>query len=119
MVYNQLELIRQYCDTTGIHLSNAEKDLLCLVLERPDEYNGFISEVHKDTGSGRDYRDTWNSVTEHQYRININSTLSIDHRYRHVCDGHVQDKYWDWGNAWHVTDTRDIITILKEIEQEL
>ena len=35
MPSDQLNLIRQYCDTTGIRLSSYEKDLLCKVLENP------------------------------------------------------------------------------------
>ena len=43
MKSSQLDLIRQYCDTTGIRLSGSEKDLLCKVLENPYKYDGFVS----------------------------------------------------------------------------
>ena len=119
MANYQLDLIRQYCDTTGIRLSSNEKDLLCLVLENPERYDGFTSELYTENRSGRDYRDTWDSTTKWQYRINIGSTLTIDERYRHSCDGYVQDEHWDWSNAWHITDTRKIIKILQEIQPEL
>ena len=115
----QLDLIRQYCDTTGIRLRDYEKDLLCLVLENPARYDGFESKVYTEENSGRDYRDTWDSLTEKQYRISIDPNLSIYERYRHSCDGYVQDAHWDWCNAWHITDTRRIIKILQEIEEEL
>ena len=115
----QLQLIRQYCDTSGMRLSNVAKELLCKVLENPSRYDGFISELHTENASGRDYRDTWDSTTEWQYRININSELSIDKRYRHSCDGYTQDEHWAWPNAWHITDLRRIIEILTEIEYEL
>ena len=116
---NQLTLIRQYCDTTGIRLKGYEKDLLCKVLENPEKYNGFTSELYTKSDSGRDYRDKWTSTTKWQYRININSNLSVDYRYYHYCDGFEQDKHWEWDNAWHITETRRIIKILKEIENEL
>ena len=115
----QLNLIRQYCDTTGIRLSGSEKDLLCKVLEDPDRYDGFTSELYTENKHGRDYRDTWDSTSNWQYRINIDSELSIDKRYRHSCDGYDQDKHWDWDNAWHITETRMIIRVLQEIKHEL
>ena len=115
----QLDLIRQYCDTTGIRLSGYEKELLCKVLENPEEYDGFESNIYSEERSGRDYRDDWDATSYWQYRINIDSTLSIDERYKNVCDGVIQDARWDWDNAWHVTDTREMVNILKEIESEL
>ena len=119
MFNNQLELIRQYCDTSGIHLHQSEKDLLCMVLENPNRYDGFTSELKTEEKSGRDYRDTWDSLTEWQYRSNIDSELSIDERYRHCCDGYNQEEHWDWDNAWHITELRRIIEILEEIQPEL
>ena len=115
----QLTLIRQYCDTARIHLSRYEKDLLCKILENPEKYNGFTSELYTETDSGRDYRDTWTSETNKQYRILIDSTLRIAYRYRHCCDGYNQDQHWAWENAWIITDAREIVNILKEIESEL
>lgn len=115
----QLNLIRQYCDTNGYRLSESEKELLCMILENPGRYNGFISEVQAEYNSGRDYRDRWDSTTKTQYRINIDTSLSIDVRYYHGCDGYIQDEHWDWGNAWHITDVRRILEILQEIECEL
>ena len=120
MPSDQLNLIRQYCDTTGIRLSSYEKGLLCMILENPSRYDGFTSKVYVEEDSGRDYRDTWSTCTKDQYRINIDSSLSIDHRHRHQCDdGFDNNAHWDWNNAWHVTDTRQIIEILKKIETEL
>jgi len=119
MMTSQLNLIRQYCDTTGIHLSSTEKELLCKVLENVARYDGFISGLYEENNSGKDYRGRWDSTTNWQYRINIDSTLSIDKRYRHSCDGYIQDSHWNWYNAYHVTDTREIIKILQEIELEL
>ena len=115
----QLELIRRYCDTTGIHLSSDEKNLLCRVLENPARYDGFTSQEYQKSNSGRDYRGEWDSTTKWQYRIRIGSTLSIDERYYHSCDGYVQDEHWTWGNAWHITDTRRILEVLREISNEL
>ena len=115
----QLELIRQYCNTAGIRLSGDEKDILCKVLENPARYNGFTTQVYTIPGSGKDYRGRWDSTTKKQYRINIDSTLSIDERYYHSCDGYVQDEHWDWDNAWHITDTRRIIEVLREIWRDL
>lgn len=115
----QLELIRQYCDTTGVRLSSRDKDLLCMVLENPGKYDGFTSELYTEHGSGKNVNGRWDSATKWQYRINIDSTLSIDSRYRHSADGYVQDDHWEWENAWHVTDIRRIIEILREIESEL
>lgn len=115
----QLTLIRQYCDTAGTRLSSHEKDLLCKILEDPERYNGFTSKLYTETDSGRDYRDTWTSVTNWQYRILIDPSLRIAHRYRHCCDGYNQEKYWAWKDAWIITDARKIVNILKEIESEL
>lgn len=115
----QLALIRNYCDTTGIRLNSYEKNLLCMILNNPAKFDGFKSELYVKHDSGRDYRDTWTSITKWQYRINIGRQLSIDKIHYHECDGYVQDKNWDWDNAWHITNTREIINILKEIEPEL
>ena len=119
MPNDQLNLIRQYCSTTGVRLSSTEKELLCKVLRNPEQYDGFISELYIEKDSGKDYRGRWDSTTKWQYRINIDSTLSIDKRWWHECDGYTQDKHWDWYNAWHITNIREIITILREIELEL
>ena len=119
MTNSQLDLIRQYCDTTGIRLSSAEKDLLCRVLEEPGKYNGFTSQLYREEKEGKDYRGRWDSTTEWQYRILIGSSLTIDQRYRHSCEGIVQDEHWEWRNAWHITETRRILQILQEIRHEL
>ena len=115
----RLELIRQYCDTSGVRLNDADKDLLCLILEQPSKYDGFTSELRRDSHEGRDYRDTWRSLDEEQYRINIDSELSLDVRYRHCCDGYDQEEHWDWPNAWHITDIRTILEYLWKMEDEL
>jgi hypothetical protein len=92
---------------------------LCKVLENPARYNGFTTQVYTIPGSGKDYRGRWDSTTKKQYRINIDSTLSIDERYYHSCDGYVQDEHWDWDNACHITDTRRIIEVLRDIWRDL
>ena len=115
----QLDLIREYCDTAGMRLSGSEKDLLCKVLENPSQYDGFTSELIVSENSGKDYRGRWDSIHKTQYRININDVLSIDQRDYHESDGYVQDQHWEWEDAWHITDTRVILRILKEIEHEL
>ena len=120
MPNDQLNLIRQYCDTTGIRLSSYEKDLLCRVLENPEKYDGFTSQLYTDSNSGKDYRGRWESTTQWQYRIHINSRLTIDKRYRHSSDdGYVDERFWSWSNPGHITRTRDIIRILQEMEPEL
>ena len=119
MQNDQLNLRRKYCDNTGVHLRSDEKYLLCRVLGDPSRYDGFISEMKESVVEDRDYRDTWVSKHQWQYRINIDSQLSIDVRSKHSCDGIVQDQYWDWAHASHVTDLRRILEILKEIEPEL
>lgn len=120
MSNSQLDLIRQYCDTTGIRLSSYEKNLLCMVLENPRRYDGFVSKLYEKRVPGKDYRGRWASIENWQYRINIDSALSIDKRYRYeVDDGFLQDEHWEWYNAIHITGTRDIIKILEEIECEL
>lgn len=117
---NQLDLIRQYCDTSGVHLSSSEKDLLCMVLENASRYDGFTSSIYTETDSGRDYRDTWTTATYTQYRINIDSMLSIDQRYRHTCsDGYDNDRHWEWYNAYHFTEIRDILRCLEAMRAEL
>ena len=116
---DQLSLIREYCDTTGVHLSSSEKDLLCKVLEDPGRYDGFTSEERSEENSGRDYRGRWESSSTWQYRINVDSELSIDKRFKHECDGYDQDEHWDWSNAWHITDVREMLEMLQEIEDEL
>lgn len=116
---NQLETIRRYCDTSGYRLNGYEKSILCSVIENPSRYNGFESRLFQESNSGRDYRDTWDSLTEWQYRILIDSRLRIKKRYRHSCDGYVQDDHWSWSSACEITDTREIIKILQEIESEL
>ncbi|HAE44157.1 MAG TPA: hypothetical protein DCG37_01000 [Lachnospiraceae bacterium] len=119
MQNNQLDLIRQYCDTTGIRLSAAEKDLLCLVLENPARYDGFTSTLYENHERGRDFRDTWVIDKYWQYRISITDRLVIYKRYKETCDGEVNYDYYDWSNARLITDTRKIIEILREIKPEL
>ena len=120
MASDQLSLIRQFCDTSKYRLSNDEKNLLCMILENPDRYNGFTSNLHSESDSGKDYKGRWSTCTKWQYRIYINSVLSIDERYYHYCDDGFEDKrHWEWEDAWHITDTRRILEILKEIRSEL
>ena len=45
--------------------------------------------------------------------------LSFDKRYYYYDDGYEDKRYWEWDDAWHVTDTRRILEILKEIKSEL
>lgn len=117
MSYNQLSLIRQYCDTTGIRLNRYEKDLLCKILENPSRYNGFTSRIITNSRDGRTTDGWWHTTTKKQYIINIDGRLSIYERYILQCDdGHV-DNHWDV--PWHITKTRDIIRILLEIADEL
>ncbi len=119
MADDRLELIRQYCDTTGVRLNDEEKDILCKILEDPSYYDGYETDVYEERDSGRTYNDTWNSITRHQYRICIDDELSIYERYFHSADGYDQDAHWDWDNAWHITKIRDILEILFEIEDDL
>ena len=77
MTDGRLQLIRQYCDTTGVRLNDDEKDILYKILEYPSYYDGFESSIFEERGFGRTYNDTWNSITRHQYRICIDDELSI------------------------------------------
>ena len=90
-----------------------------MILENPEKYDGFVSEEYEIIESGRDYRDTYTIVEKWQYRINIDSILSIDKRYYHGCDGIIQDEHSEWDTAWNITDIREIVNILYEIENEL
>lgn len=119
MAKNQLDLIRRYFDTTGMHLSSMEKDVLCKVLENPQKYNGFTSALYTERDLGKDHRGRWSSTTNKQYRVNVDSNLSIDERWRHECDGYEQNEHWDWNNAWHITEIRRIANILMGIANEL
>ena len=116
---NQLQTIRQYCDTSGVRLNQREKDLLFLILENPSRYDGFTSKVYKLSGPGRDYRDTYSYTTCYQYRIMIDSKLSILVRYKNSSDGIIQDDRWEWSRAGRVTDIRDVLRILQKIQDEL
>ena len=109
----QLALIRQYCDTTKYRLSPEEMDLLCKVLETPAKYDGFISRVYTENDEGKDYRGSWAASTTQKFRIDIDSKLSIHEWYRRIVDGD-EDRY----ECDH-TDTRQILNILKRIENEL
>ena len=82
-------------------------------MENPEYYDGFRSDFYEERNSGRDYRDTWDSVTTEQYIINIASELSIDEFYAYECDGERQSA------KWHITDIRQILKILRKIEYEL
>ncbi len=115
----QLELIREFCDTAGVRLSSHEKDLLCMVLENPVKYDGFESSILIDPREGKDYRGRWDAASYWQYRINIGDELSIDQRYKNESDGVIQDRHWSWESAYHITDTREMVNILKELELEL
>ena len=118
---SKLDLIRQYCNTAGMRLSEDDKDLLCRILENPDEYDGFESRVFEQTFEDRDpYHGRCHVTNNWQYRINIDSKLSIDKRYRHACDdGDLDEENWDWDNPIHITSLRSIKKILWEIEDEL
>ena len=115
----QLDIIREYCDTTGVRLSSHEKDLLCMVLEDPIKYDGFESSIFMESREGKDYRGRWEASSYRQYRINVDSSLSIDERYKNESDGVIQDGHWNWNTAYHITDTREMVNILKELELEL
>ncbi len=119
MAYDQLQLIKRYCNTSGIHLNSFQKDLLCRVLEDPNHYDEYETPVYYKRDSGRDYRDTWVTEDEWQYRINIGATLSIDKRFRRKVDGDILDRNWSWATAWHITDIRSILDILREIQSDL
>ena len=77
--------------------------------------------MHIEHGEGKEpYHGRYTTCTKDQYRINIGSSLSIDHIHSHECDdGFENTSHWDWNNPWHITDTRGIIEILKDIESEL
>ena len=116
----KLELIRQYCDTTGIRLRDYEKDLLYKVLENSGRYNGFESSIFEARDSGRDYRDTWSNYEKRQYKIAIDyGRLHIYERYYlSVSDGYTNDR-WNWSDAEDITDTRLILKCLQEMEGDL
>lgn len=117
---NQLNLIRQYCDTTGMRLSTYEKNVLCKILENPAKYDGFTSQIYVEERSGKDHNGRWETVRKDQYRINIGERLSISCRWYHACDdGYVRDDCWDWANAVELTDVRRIIGVLERIRSEL
>ena len=116
----RLNLIRHYCDTTGVHLHDSDKDLLCMVLENPDKYNGFTSQMYSESDEGKDYRGEWSNYSQWQYRINIDDTFSIDKIEMLSCDdGYRRDDHWDWSNPWHITNIKRIVEILNEIRSEL
>ena len=119
MLDNQLQLIRQYCDTSGVRLNQKEKDLLFMILDNPSRYDGFTSKVYKPSGLGRDYRDTYSYTTCYQYRIEIGSKLRILERYKNSSDGNKQDDRWEWSSAGKITDIRTILRILQKIQDEL
>ena len=118
MADNRLELIRKFLDTKGTRLSNDAKNLLSKVLENPSKYDGFKSKLFTEHNSGRDFRDTWDSVRQWQYRIRFKPRFSIDQRQMHSCDGFVQNAHWDWENAFNITNPKDIVRILKEMFAE-
>ena len=116
MADSQLELIRQYLDTSGQRLAAWEKDSICRVLEDPSYYDGYTSDIFTETDSGKDYNGRWRTVTQYQYRINIDSMLSIDCRSKFECDdGYERTGHWDWDNAYHITNAREIAGILNKI----
>ena len=115
MADNRLELIRRFIDTKGARLGDDAKNLLCKVLADPSKYDGYTSKLFTRANSGRDFRDTWDSLTEWQYRINVFPKLVIYLRQRHSCDGFVQDKHWAWENACKIEDLKGIIRALKEM----
>ena len=77
--------------------------------------------MHIEHGEGKEpYHGRYTTCTKDQYRINIGSSLSIDHIHSHECDdGFENTSHWDWNNPWPITDTRGIIEILKDIESDL
>lgn len=116
MADSQLELIRKYLDTSGQRLAGWEKDSICRVLVDPSYYDGFTSEVFTEVDEGKDFNGRWRTVTQCQYRINIDSGLSIDCRSKLECDdGYERTSTWDWDNAYHTTDAREIACILNKI----
>jgi len=119
MADEQLDLIRQYCDTSGIRLSSDKKKLLCKVLENPGYYDGFESPVYRNSGEGRTYDGRWSNSEKKQYRINIDSMLSIDMRHYFVCDDGYERGSWDWGDAYRITDLRGIVEALQIMEDDL
>ncbi len=113
-MYDQrLELICQYCDTSRTRLYSSEKDLLCMILEDPHRYDGFVSRVYEEEESSRDYRDTWHRRSTNQYTIYTMPNLRIDQYSTNSCDGYVSE------TTYHITELREIIKILRLIEDEL
>lgn len=115
----KLDFIRRFCDTKGVHLSNQEKDILYKILKDPQKYNGYISRLFSERNSGKDYRGRWETITEWQYKIVIDTALTFYERFRHQCDdGYDQSEHWDWENATKITDMKKIREILKNIKLE-
>ena len=119
MADEQLDLIRQYFDTSGVRLSSSKKDLLCKVLESPGYYDGFESPVYGDSRDHKDHNGRSRSSEKTQYRINIDDEMSIDKRHYLVCDDGYENGSWDWDDAYTYTDLRDIVEILQEMEDDL
>lgn len=71
MTDKRLTLIRQHCDTSDMHLSSENKDLLCKILENPEKYNGFTSSVIKTLREGVDAEGNWEADVFTQYMILI------------------------------------------------
>ena len=112
---NRLSLIKKYFDTSGVHLNDSEKDLLCNVIDNSGKYNGFTSSIKIEEDSGKDYNGRWSIATKTQYKINIDdSEFSIDVDYHHSCDDGYNNK-----KKLHLTDVRSVISALEEIEKEL
>ena len=114
MASDQLNLIRQYCNTSGIRLRSEDKDLLCKVLENPGYYDGFTTREFVESEEGKDFNGRWSTTTRWRYRINIDDTLNIDKWYKLSCDdGYRREE------ECNITDTRRIVEILREIRNEL
>lgn len=118
---DQLQLIKQYFDTTGVRLNQREKDLLCRVLGNPGQYNRFTSSIITTTDSGRDYRGTWDSESRDQYRIDFcGYSMTVTRIHWHCADGYEQRANWNWGNPFYIArDVREVLKYLEAIEAEL
>jgi len=115
MADKRLKSIRSYFDTTGIHLNNDEKDLLCNVINNQDRYDGFESSVYEEHASGKDYNGRWESSTKTQYKINIDENdFTVDEHYDHQCDDGYENK-----QDYKLTGVRDVLRALRNMGDEL
>lgn len=115
MADDRLKSIRNYFDTTGMRLSDDDKDILCNVIDNPDKYNGFTSSIFEEHDSGKDFNGRWESKTETQYTINIGEDgFSVDENYHHSCDDGYDNK-----QEYHLTGVRDVLGALRHMGNEL